>query len=283
MTEKLRLTRYQDAAEFARRVEPFLVEHEAANNLPLGLIATVHEFTDSPYLACVERDGEVAAVGLRTPPRGLVLSAVQETGALELIAQDVFEAFGTLPDVAGPNPSPELFAGCWQSLSGQAYRLDVAMRIYCLDQVRPVTSVRGEARLATAQDYDLLWEWFYSFQSEALGETDSSQVDAAVQRWLTSETRTLLLWCDEGRPVSLAGSNGPTPHGIRIGPVYTPPAYRNRGYASACVADLSQRMLDAGYRYCFLFTDLGNPTSNKIYQNIGYEPVCDVDKYRFEA
>ena len=90
----------------------------------------------------------------------------------------------------------------------------------------------------------------------------------------------LYLW-DDGRPVSLAGYSGPTPHGIRVGPVYTPPAQRGNGYASACVAALSQLLLDGGRAHCFLFTDLGNPTSNHIYQAIGYWPVCDVDEYRF--
>jgi predicted GNAT family acetyltransferase len=66
-------------------------------------------------------------------------------------------------------------------------------------------------------------------------------------------------------------------------PVYTPPALRGRGYASALVAAVSQAQLDAGRRFCFLFTDLANPTSNRIYQDIGYEAVCDVDEYRFEA
>src|SRR5262249_39695999 len=91
----------------------------------------------------------------------------------------------------------------------------------------------------------------------------------------------LRLWWDGSKPVSFAGYGGLTPHGIRIGPVYTPPELRGRGYASACVAALSQEMLDRGRTFCSLFTDLSNPTSNHIYQAIGYEPVIDVDLYRF--
>ena len=83
--------------------------------------------------------------------------------------------------------------------------------------------------------------------------------------------------------MSLAVSKGPTPNGIRIGPVYTPPEQRGHGYASACTATLSQMMLDSGYRYCFLFTDLSNPTSNSIYQKIGYRPVIDIDRYIIEG
>ena len=68
---------------------------------------------------------------------------------------------------------------------------------------------------------------------------------------------------------------------MRVNAVYTPPGLRGRGYASACVAALSQKLLDEGRRYCFLFTDLANPTSNRIYQAVGYEAVVDVDEYKF--
>jgi predicted GNAT family acetyltransferase len=88
------------------------------------------------------------------------------------------------------------------------------------------------------------------------------------------------LW-EDGEPVSLAGCGSPTPNGIRVGPVYTPPARRGRGYASALTAQLTSLLLSSGHRFCFLFTDLANPTSNRIYQRIGYEPVSDVDEYRF--
>ena len=79
----------------------------------------------------------------------------------------------------------------------------------------------------------------------------------------------------------MAGYAGPTPNGIRIGAVYTPPDLRRQGFASAVTASLSQHLLDQGRKFCFLFTDLLNPTSNKIYQQVGYRPVSDVDRYDF--
>jgi len=81
--------------------------------------------------------------------------------------------------------------------------------------------------------------------------------------------------------VSLAGVGGATPNGSRIGPVYTPPELRNRGYASACVATLSRRLLAEGKQFLFLFTDLRNPASNHVYEKLGYEPVCDMQEIRF--
>jgi hypothetical protein len=101
-----------------------------------------------------------------------------------------------------------------------------------------------------------------------------------VDRSFRTGSRTWYLWDDEGA-VSVAASGGPTPNGIRIGPVYTPPELRRRGYASAVTAATSQAELDRGRRFIFLFTDLSNPTSNKIYQQIGYEPVIDVDQLTF--
>jgi predicted GNAT family acetyltransferase len=81
----------------------------------------------------------------------------------------------------------------------------------------------------------------------------------------------------------MVGVAGPTPNGIRINAVYTPPEFRRRGYASACVAEVSQRMLDSGRKFCFLFTDLANPTSNKIYKAIGYRHVADGQHITFDV
>ena len=90
------------------------------------------------------------------------------------------------------------------------------------------------------------------------------------------------IW-EDGEAVSLSGYGARTPHGIRIGPVYTPPELRGRGYASALVASLTQQLLSGGRDFCFLFTDLANPTSNSIYQRVGYRPVTDIEVWKFEA
>ena len=92
----------------------------------------------------------------------------------------------------------------------------------------------------------------------------------------------LWLWEGEGEPVTLVGAGGDTPNGIRIGPVYTPPPHRGRGYASNLTAAVSQTLLDEGRRFCFLYTNLANGTANRIYQAIGYEPVTDAVMIRFD-
>ncbi len=166
-------------------------------------------------------------------------------------------------------------------MSGQPYRLRLAERIYQLERVTPPARVPGVLRRATTADRDLAVAWMAAFYGEALGEGDIRAAERSVAVRLAGGDSGLYFWAD-GRPVSMIGYGGPTPNGIRIAPVYTPPELRGRGYASACVAATSQRLLDEGRRYCFLYTDLSNPTSNHIYQAIGYRPVCDVDAYAFE-
>jgi predicted GNAT family acetyltransferase len=119
-----------------------------------------------------------------------------------------------------------------------------------------------------------------------LSAADRPDADAAARRWLEAPEREVWLWEDgpeDGRaPVCMVGAGSPTRNGVRIGAVYTPPERRGRGYASALVAHVSASLLAAGRRFCTLYTDLDNPTSNRLYRRIGYRPVADVLHLRFE-
>jgi predicted GNAT family acetyltransferase len=154
-------------------------------------------------------------------------------------------------------------------------------RIYKLERVIPVTGVTGTLREAEERDVPLLAAWVEAFEREALPFEPPVDGEAWARRRLASPVSHTYLWEVDGQPVSMVGCGNPTPHGIRVGPVYTPPGLRGHGYGSACVAAACQRELDAGRRYCFLYADLANPTSNHIYQAVGYEPVSDVAMYTF--
>mgnify|MGYP001311860438 CR=1 FL=1 len=282
----MQLIRFDDPAAFAERVTGFLEAREAEHNLILGLttmVLTTDEYKLPPYLACVEHEGAVIAVAFRTPPHNLILSEMEaDVEVIDLIAQGVHKLYsGALPGISGPKRIARAFARKWAALTQQGVQLHMAQRIYRLDEVIFPTDVPGELRRATSAERALLIDWIGAFHQEAIGNVEQAYTERSVDNFLTSQNRGLYLWVDGGHPVSMAGTTGPTPHGIRIGAVYTPPEYRKRGYASACVAAVSQVMLDGGRQFCFLYTDLGNPTSNHIYQDIGYRPVSDVDEYHF--
>jgi hypothetical protein len=159
----------------------------------------------------------------------------------------------------------------------------MAQRIYRLSELRPVTGVSGRPRAATEKDRSLLIDWVRAFRDEVLPEdAKAPPPEATVDARLGHGAGAFMLW-EDGEPVSLAGWGGETPNGVRVGPVYTPPEHRRRGYASAVTAAVSAERLGAGRSFCFLYTDLANPTSNRIYTNIGYEPVCDSIDYSFAA
>jgi predicted GNAT family acetyltransferase len=155
----------------------------------------------------------------------------------------------------------------------------MAQRIYRLSRV--INQVRAAGRLLEPNESDdaLMRRWRAAFSVDAEGmDPEEAEKDAALP---LPQSRRLVLWAVEGVAVSMAGFAGPTPNGIRVAWVYTPPENRGKGFAGACVAALSQKLLDQGRKFCFLYTDLANPTSNHIYQTIGYEPVTDATVYTF--
>jgi predicted GNAT family acetyltransferase len=285
----LELRRYAEVGEFYRRVEPFLVAHEAENNLPIRMcttrIAQPERNEPDSYLAEVKLDGETVAVAVRTPPFNVALAIIPERQLHVLVmAQlvDGLRAFykDTVPGVIGPTRESRAFAKRWQRETGQAYRPGPTDRIYQLDRVVPVTGVPGSLRRATTEDRELLIGWVGAFHTGAHLGPRTDPADWADQA-LSAPDRAAYLW-EDGEPVAMVGQGKPTPHGALIGLVYTPPEKRGRGYASACTAAVSQLLLDNGWRFCFLYTNRANPTPNHIYQTIGYRPVCGVNVYEFD-
>ena len=283
MATEIRVRRFGEVGDFLGTAGDFLVAREAEHNLIFGICSSLRETPErfgEPYLAVVERGDTVVAAAIQTPPFRLVLSEVDDPAAIEAIVEDVLDR--ALPGVTGPAEQTAAFAQAWNARGGPTATLHMSERIYRLSTVRPQRLVAGGYRMATATDRALAIDWTEGFMRDAFGDVDPDEVAADVDRWLARRGRTLYLW-EDGEPLSLCGVGGETPNGIRIGPVYTPPALRGRGFARALVAAVSQAELDAGRRFCFLFTDLTNATANHIYQAIGYEPVRDVDAYRFEV
>lgn len=277
----MKLTLFDDAAAFCDRTQQYLLRHPAEHNLLLGiqsaLVRIPEAFTILPDLFIVESSGDIQALGTRKPPYNLVLSKVLDPDALDVIANYFHQSQMPLPGVNSFVKEAKTFAQTWQTQTGQSCTLKMKQRIHQLRQVHLQPQVQGHWRVATGRDRKQLLQWSQNFSLETFGriEADCERIlDLQLQRG------SLYLWQDQ-QPVAMVGGRLSQPAGGRIGPVYTPPEYRRRGYATAGVAAVSQMLLNQGAQHCCLFTDMANPTSNHIYQTIGYEPVCDWHDYRF--
>jgi uncharacterized protein len=266
----------------------FLVAREAEHNLIFGILGRLRRRRSAygggePYLVALVDAGRVSGVVVQTPPFGPVLSRIDDPAAAEVVAIDLFARIDAVPGVLGPRAAAERFAQCWSELSGAIARVTMEQRIYRAESVTHPTGVPGEPRPFAAGDRALLLEWLDAFGDEAGADgTPASDFDAWLDRELADGDSEILFWQHEGAPVSLAVAGQATPNGLRVGPVFTPSDHRGRGFGTAVTAAVTARALGRGRRFCFLFTDLANPTSNAIYQRIGYRPVCDVDQWAFD-
>lgn len=296
------IQRYPSALQFLPTMRPFLEADEARYGLMLGLAERVvidpHAYGErDPYFATVHRNrdnhaGPVVAAALMTPPHGVILYVAPPVStadvstadelrlALTPIAQNLREEGWPVPTANGPVAASQSFAAIWTALTGAQREAAMATRIFILHEVSHPADSKGVLRMVTNDEWSLAAEWYCDFTREAEHNhnPDVEQIQKAVQQKIDEEH--LYFW-DDGLPVSMAGFIRPTAHGISIGPVYTPPAFRGRGYASSLVAQMSQRALDGGKEFCSLFTDRANPTSNHIYQQIGYRAIEDFQVYRF--
>jgi predicted GNAT family acetyltransferase len=282
----IRIERLPTVGEFLSRAGDYLAAREAEHNLIWALTSTLTtnpEVYPLPPLFAVALDepgGQLVAAAMRTPPHNLILAEVADPAAMPILAMEL--AGEDLPGVLGPPAAAADFAVRWAAAAGRSTRQAMAERIYRCSRVIAPRPAPGRARIAGADDRDLLIGWLRAFNVEA-GLQSVDEAPVVADRWLGRiGGRTMWLWALDDLPVSASGVSGPTPHGIRVGPVYTPPADRGRGYASNLVAAATQAQLDAGRAFVFLFTDLANPTSNHVYQAIGFEPVADVDMWAFE-
>lgn len=290
-TEPITVHTTSNATEFLARMQPLLLKEEARYGLMLGIAITVERQPEyysqhPPYFAIAEDAEGVAAAAVMTPPHGLIVYSEQTDSApgLTAIANTLANAGWSLPSANGPEPVCTYFASIWAEIAGVNAEVGIRERVFELREVIPPIYSLGQLRQATFADVDLLSQWYMEFKAEAFPVGDNSDTTEARGRIEDKvEQGALYIWQDQdGEAVSFSGTSRPTPTGIAIGPVYTPPQFRGKGYASSCVAQLSQLLLDQGRQFCTLFTDLANPTSNHIYQSIGYRAVCDYTVYFFK-
>lgn len=268
-----------DAEEFWQRAGGWLEREPVLHSVLLTTVDRARRGSASEGVFAIvsSADGEgVAGVAVWTPPFRAYVSAAP-VGA-ERLALALLDQYPDIDGVTGVAEQAAAYARVWAAHTGGTVGVAMDQRLFELDTVVPPRPSPGAARLAGPADRELLVEWTVAFEVESNAAPGASVAERVVDL-LIAEQRAWL-WDDDG-PACFVGVSRTVAGVARVAPVYTPPDRRRRGYASALVAAVSQTVLDAGAHRSALFTDLANPTSNKVYTALGYRPVADVTAYVF--
>lgn len=257
-------------------LKSFLAKHldaleadQARHNLMLGLINRAQR---DPSKVRIWSLGEGAACAIQTPPHYIVLGDLNRTQCEEL-AQTVVNL--DFIGCVGPDDTTEMLASCLTKL-GIAHELERPQRIYTLDQPPTYPNCKGRGRKSTSDDKDLFCDWFMRF----IRETAPNEPPFTKERMIeTFIERPVYFWEVDGKNVSMAARNRETKNGSNISFVFTPPELRGNGYAGSVTAFACEDVFKDGKKVCFLYTDLRNPISNRVYQKIGFRPWCDSKIY----
>jgi len=271
--------RFDDPSEFLQRSHAFLSAAEVECGLLWDLARSLPRVPPSDcYLGVVEDHGRVVACALRTPPHKAIITRGPDRALLSLAA-DVSARYGTLPPIMGPEPDVTGLATRWaQDTGGRLHRGTRQRLLQATDVSAPPGQAPGVLRAGRDEDLPVLVTWVTAFCEDVALDYPGDPERIARDR---VGSNRLFVWDNNG-PVAMAAYAARTEHGARINFVYTPPAHRRRGYASAAVAALTRALLDQGLRFCCLYADLANPTSNRIYEAVGYRLVCHVSDYDFD-
>jgi GNAT superfamily N-acetyltransferase len=270
------VTATEDAARFLDEVGPLLAADPVRNNVMLTLLHQRITHREPGRYWTVEAEGAVAGAVFQSPRHYLALLTPMRPGIVAAAVDVLFEDGASLPGISADAATAAFFAGAWTERAHTGAVPIHGQRLYEVRDVVAPTPSTGQARLATAADRDVLVRWFRAFVTE-IGDTPVDP-GPVVDRRVAAEQ--VWIWQDAG-PVAFAALTAPVEGVVRVGPVYTDPAHRGHGAASALVAMLSERVLDRGDR-CILYADLNNATSNAIYRAIGYEAVEEILRYRFD-
>jgi GNAT superfamily N-acetyltransferase len=270
----------RDTDEFAERTRRLIAERIECNVLAtvfMNVRDGAHPSSSALFGYGVAYGDEAKFAALRTPPWPLLASPL-ESGADEFVELWL----GADPDVGSVSSVPataQAIASAWKRQTGGSTRRTLREAMHILEEVKdPPRPARGELRVADAGERSLLVGWTQEFVTEA-GLTGATQAESIVDGRMRRDC--LLVWHDE-QAVSMVGVTPEVAGVVRIGPVYTPPALRRRGYAGSAVAAASRRALAQGAQRCMLYTDLDNPTSNKIYAEVGYRRTDDWEEIALE-
>jgi len=269
--------------DFLSEAETLLYKTEAENSLMLGLCESFKmdgQGGKKINLFRVLFDDQTIGVAVQTPPYNLILTSLKHNEVKQL-AHYLFDKKFELPGVVGPAEDTTEFSKIWSQMSGNRHELGMEQGIYKAEKViHPTTA--GFFRSAHSDEIDIVTDWLFQFSQESLPQREKFNLSFA-KTWASKaiSENTAFVWVVDSKPVSVAHTGRPTKNGISVRAVYTPKSCRKNGFGSAVVASLTEKMIQDGFKFCTLYTDLGNFTSNKIYQDVGYYEVLKSKHFIF--
>ncbi|MCB2178720.1 GNAT family N-acetyltransferase [bacterium] len=279
------VSRFQHAEKFLETAGPLLYPHEIRNGLILGvverLVGNQNFYGTTPYMAVLQDDDTPLLAAAMTPPYWLLLAPLVAdiTATLPHLIEDLLKDNWPLPAVHAVTPYSRQFAEQWAAQTGGTTTLDQANRLYTLNEVIPPVGVPGQMIQAETQHRQIVAEGMRQFNLDISGEPPKTEEKYRQNAERGIAEGNWFLWQVDGEIVSMCMKNRPLRQSCSISGVFTPSKQRRNGYAGACVAALSQKLLDDGFEQITLFTDLANPTANHIYMEIGYRPVTDFERH----
>jgi GNAT superfamily N-acetyltransferase len=279
----MKAVQHKDLDAFWKLAEPVYradpIRHTLALSVLDGLRKAPDPTAEAPLLVTFDDNGRTAGAVFCTPPWPIGVSGLPDAAIpafIELLRDIEFPVTG----VNGPAGTAGLFSEAWLATTGATLGHEFSLRVYRLAELVP-PAVAGVARAATDADVEHLARWRVEFGGDT-GHMPEENHAEVIRRSMALGNANLL-WEVDGVPVSYAAATKPVDAMSRVGPVYTPPEHRGHGYGSAASAAVTQWALDTGADHVVLFTDLANPTSNSIYQRIGFVAHHDAADHRFAS
>lgn len=227
-----------------------------------------------PSLFLTAHSGDALVGAALRPLAYPLLTSSISTEAAAAVAGYLHREKIAVPAILGLQPSADVFANAWVSMSGATATARADETVYRLEVFAPPEPVAGHAHSAGASDVALLCEWLAAFRTEVFGSPADSTSKAALYAQIVGVMDQFIIWQVDGVPVSLARVN-PAVQGVaRIGPVFTPCYQRGRGWAAAVTAAAVSRARGDGAADIVLQTDASNHTSNALYRRLGFTPIA---------
>lgn len=274
----MKLTVFTQAKEFEAKAKPFLMENEDVYSLFYGVLQGIKAGRyENPFMAMIEVNDHIVALFQMTPPHPLNLIIIDESkmdDILMLASHELSERKLPIQSAVGLKSVVNAFSEKWQKTSKCKARLLMDQGLYRLDKVdQSLERSPGSWRYARRDEAPFLATWYKAFESDTgLKNSPLAEIKKKVNQFLEDEE--VFFWEDKGKVVSMMKKARPSERGVTVSFVYTPQEERKKGYATTMVAAGSEELLKT-YDFCVLYTDMMNPTSNKIYQEIGYQKIAD--------